>query len=207
MMQSQGNTRLRFAARISAPERECAAETSGQRAYFRVSGTVPIRVTPLAPEEVGVTVFELSMPTSLVDPIALGEEEDSPLTRRLRRIEEKLDLLLGEVRPDVPRPLGGHDCQPIVFSGSGFSIEYAASFRKGDCFRVEILLPAPYSRVVVGVGRAVRDTADPRSPEVARLLPVELTDMRDEDRADLVAYSYDLQRVELRARDRQEACV
>ena len=70
-------------------------DPAARRAYYRVEGVLPIRLTPLAPEDVEAAVFDLSMPDPLCAPIGEAEgEEESPMAARLRRIEEKLDLLL-----------------------------------------------------------------------------------------------------------------
>ena len=195
-----------------APERNICSgepETKGaggacRRAYYRVTGMLPIRVSRLAPEALDTALYELSMPSLLAPPLAAGEAEDSPLLERLRRIEEKLDLLLSSTHADAPRPLGAEDLELVVFSGSGLSLAVDELFDAGDTFRVEILLPAPYARLVRGVGVAIHG-AKPTDEGVPRFsLALRLDHMNDEDRDALVAYSYDLQRVALRARDQTE---
>ncbi|MEM9175873.1 MAG: hypothetical protein AAGC67_11620 [Myxococcota bacterium] len=173
-----------------------AQAAKGRRAYYRVEGILPIRWTPLAPDEVDAAVFDLSMPDPLCAPIGEGED-DTPLMARLRRIEEKLDLLLGASPVEVPRQLSGRDRRPLVFSGSGLALEVSAPFRKGDAFRVEILLPPPYGRTLRAVAHATREDV---RPDGSRTLPLALTHMDEEDRDALVAYSYDLQRFALRSR-------
>ncbi|MCR9093327.1 MAG: hypothetical protein NXI30_03835 [bacterium] len=172
---------------------------SGRRAYYRVEGILPIRLTPLAPEEVDAALFDLSMPDPLCAPVGEGEE-DTPLMARLRRIEEKLDLLLGVAPIDVPRQLSGRDRRPLVFSGSGLAVEIDGTYASGDAYRVEILLPPPYARTLRAVGYAARDGRPEVGPDTRQPLPLALTHMDDEDRDALVAYSYDLQRFALRAR-------
>ncbi len=179
-------------------------EPSCRRAYYRVAGLLPIRLIPLAKEAIEAAVFDLSLPDLLLQPIAEGEE-NAPLMARLRRIEEKLDLLLGESPVDTPRPLSGADRQSIVFSGSGVSLDVTWSFRKGDAYRIEILLPSPYSRAVRAVGFAVDEANAKFVGDALRPLAVELRHMDGEDRDALIAFSYDLQRVALRARVDQEA--
>ena len=66
-------------------------EPACRRSYYRVSGYLPIRVTPISQSEVSAAVFDLSIPDPLLQPIAEGGEE-TPLMERLRRIEGKLDL-------------------------------------------------------------------------------------------------------------------
>lgn len=182
---------------VSGSARESA---SGRRAYYRVEGILPIRLTPLAPSEVDAAVFDLSMPDPLCAPVGDGDD-DTPLMARLRRIEEKLDLLLGASSVSVPRQLGGRDRRPLVFSGSGFALRVAETFEAGDAYRVEILLPPPYARTLRAVGHATRAGRGDPGVDGLRLLPVALTHMDDEDRDALVAYSYDLQRFALRVRN------
>lgn len=174
----------------------------GRRAYYRVSARLPIRITPLAPDEVDAAVFDLSMPDPLCQSIAEGEE-DTPLMVRLRRIEEKLDRLLGAAAVDVPRPLGGRDQRPLVFSGSGLALDVDFAFAAGDHFQVEILLPPPHGQIVRAVARAVggssEDTRDGRGAG-SSTLALSLLYMDDEERDALVAYSYDLQRFALRTK-------
>lgn len=175
------------------------ATPDGRRAYYRVSGIVPIRITPLAPDEVDATIFDLSLPDPLIQPI--GQDEDaSPLAERLRRIEEKLDLLLGGARIDVPRQLSGRDRRRIVFSGSGLALDVHRSFRRGDAYKVEILLPPPHSRVVRAVAEAVRDASAAPREDGTWTLPLAIRHMEADEHDALVAYSYDLQRLDLRAR-------
>ena len=181
----------------STVERAC------RRAYYRVAGILPIRLTPLVGEEIEIAIFDLSIPDLLTQPIEEGDES-APLMAQLRRIEEKLDLLLGTTPIEVPRQLSGRDRRSLVFSGSGLSLEVDWSFQKGDAYHVEILLPAPYSRVVRAVGLAVEDSVRDAGADSLRPLALELRHMETEDRDDLVAYSYDLQRVALRARVEHE---
>ncbi|MCA9503164.1 MAG: hypothetical protein KC616_08770 [Myxococcales bacterium] len=181
-------------------------ETRCRRAYFRVSGWLPIRLSPIAPGSIDAAIFDLSMPDPLLQPIVDAEgEADSPLMARLRRIEEKLDLLLGVASVEVPRPLGGSDRRPVVFSGSGLSLDVSFSFRRHDAFKVEILLPPPYCRLVRAVGAAVDDAPDRVGARPPFALPLAFRHIETEDRDALVAYSYDLQRFELRARNGTEA--
>ncbi len=176
-----------------------------RRAYYRVAGILPIRLRPLVGEEIDVAIFDLSLPDPLMQPIDEGDE-DTPLAARLRRIEEKLDLLLGATDVDVPRQLSGRDRRSLVFSGSGLALEVDWHFRRGDAYQVEILLPAPYSRVVRAVGFAVEDPPAEAADATTRRLAIELRHMETADRDDLVAYSYDLQRVALRARAGEAEC-
>ena len=174
-------------------------EPSCRRAYYRVAGLLPIRLIPLSSDVIEAAVFDLSLPDLLLQPIE--EAEDSaPLIARLRRIEEKLDLLLGASPVDTPRQLSGVDRQSIVFSGSGLSLDVTWSFRKGDAYRVEILLPSPYTRAVRAVAFAVEDAKPEFVGEALRPLAIELRHMEGDDRDALIAFSYDLQRVALRAR-------
>jgi len=179
--------------------------TDCRRAYYRVAGILPIRLTPLVGSEIDVAIFDLSLPDPLMQPIE-EEDESAPLMARLRRLEEKLDLLLGATRIDLPRPLSGRDRRSLVFSGSGLALEVDWSFQRGDAYHVEILLPAPYSRVVRAVGFAVEDSPAEATEGTPRRLAIGLRHMETEDRDDLVAYSYDLQRVALRARAGESGC-
>lgn len=170
-----------------------------RRAYYRVSGLLPIRVTPIQEDQVEAAIFDLSMPDPLLAPLD-GEDEDAPLTARLRRIEEKLDLLLGAAQIEAPKNLAGRDRRSVVFSGSGLCLDWQGSFRKGDAFRVEILLPPPYSRPVRAIARCVHD-ASPEVPDSEeQAMALALDHMEPDERDALIAYSYDLQRFALRAR-------
>ena len=174
-------------------------ESRCRRAYYRVAGLLPIRLIPLANAEVDPAIFDLSLPDVLLQPIEEGEE-NAPLMARLRRIEEKLDLLLGASPVDTPRQLSGVDRQSIVFSGSGVSLDVTWSFRRGDAYRVEMLLPSPYSRAVRAVAFAVEDSDSEFLGDALRPLAVELRHMEVDDRDALIAFSYDLQRIALRSR-------
>ena len=179
-------------------------ESSCRRSYYRVSGFLPVRLTRLTENEIDSAVFDLSLPDPLLAPIEDGKE-DAPLMARLRRIEEKLDLLLGASQVEMPSPLSGADRQSVVFSGSGLSLDVTWAFRKSDAYRVEVLLPSPYSRVIRAVANAVADSDPQVLGDGLRPLAVELRHMESEDRDALIAFSYDLQRVALRARADDDA--
>lgn len=172
-----------------------------RRAYYRVTGRLPIRVERLADEELEAAIFDLVSPLRLLGPASTGSDaEESALFERLRRIEEKLDLLLGLSHPDRPEPLGSADLEWIVFSGSGVSLPVEFGFETGDWFRVEMLLPGSEARIVRGIGRAVEGAK--LEPETGRAeLALALEHMHEDDRDALVAHSYELQRAALRARD------
>lgn len=165
---------------------------------------LPIRLHAIEPEDLEAEVFDLSMPDPLLQPIGEDGEVDSPLMERLRRLEEKLDLLLGHARVEIPRPLSGRDRRCVVFSGAGLALDVPFGFCCDDYYKVEILLPPPYSRLVRCIARAVEDA--PRSLRAGgmRRLPLAIRHMEDEERDALVAYSYDLQRAELRTRGPRE---
>lgn len=169
-----------------------------RRAYYRVEGRLPVRLTPIAEHEVDRAVFELASPSALETPID-DDEAPGPLQDRMRRLEEKLDLLLRKVGVELPRPLGAADVRGLVFSGSGLAVEVEQAFRAGDRFRVEILLPAPSRRLVRGVAEAVSDSPPGIGPDSPARLALAFRHMSDEDRDALVAHGYDLQRVALRA--------
>ncbi len=185
----RGETRRVGAGAVGGPP-PVSARPSDRRAYYRVSGMLPVRVRPLGPEELDAAIFDLSLPDPLLQPI--GEEEaDGPMAARLRRIEEKLR----------PRPLSGRDRRSVVFSGSGLRLDVDFAFERGDAFAVEILLPPPYLRTLRAVAFAVGSAdAEGRGPGARRPLALELRHMESEERDALVAYSYDLQRFDLRHR-------
>ncbi len=193
------------AAFVRAEEsiRRHGSSSDCRRAYYRVPAILPVRITPLEREAVEAAIFDLSLPDPLAQPIAgADDEEDAPLMARLRRIEEKLDLLLGASPVEVPESLTGKDRRPVVFSGSGLALDVPFSFKRGDPFKVEILLPAPYCRIVRSVAEAVRDPSPASERKGQRFLALALRHMEDDERDTLVAYSYDVQRAELRARNR-----
>lgn len=181
-----------------------ALDASCRRSYFRVTGMLPIRLHAITPADLEAEIFDLSMPDPLLQPIGEDGEVDSPLMERLRRLEEKLDLLLGQSRVEIPRPLAGRDRKSVVFSGAGLALDVALGFRRGDHFKVEILLPPPYSRLVRCLAEAVEDAPRSVGEGGMRLLPLAIRHMEDDERDALVAYSYDLQRAELRARGPRE---
>lgn len=178
-------------------------EPNCRRAYYRVTGLLPIRLSPLSSHQIEPAIFDLSLPDLLHQPIEEGVES-SALMARLRQIEEKLDLLLGASPIETPRRLTGVDRQSIVFSGSGLSLDVTWSFRKGDAYRVEMLLPSPYSRAVRAVAFAVEHSSPDAMGDALRPLAVELRHMETDDRDALIAFSYDLQRIALRARVDEE---
>ncbi len=171
-----------------------------RRAYYRVTGHLPIRVFALAPHEVDAAVFDLSLPDPLLQPVEIEGDEGSVLSERLRRIEEKLDLLLGAAAVEAPKRLSGRDRKLVTFSGAGIALPVTTSFAKGDAFKIDLLLPPPYARTLRAVGIAVADSVGGIGEGDPQTLPLALTYMEAEERDALVAYSYDLQRFALRTR-------
>lgn len=178
--------------------RSQSSDSRPRRAYYRVEGRLPLRLTPLAPDEVEQAIFELDSPSAWLGPRVESEEEGA-LLERLRRLEEKLDLLLRRAGVEVPRPLGAADMHDLVFSGSGLATEVEGDHRRGELFRVEILLPSPAARLVRGVAEAVSDPPEGVGAGVPRPIALAFRHMVEEDRDALVAYSYELQRLALRA--------
>ena len=179
----------------SAPTSRC------RRAYYRVSGLLPVRVRALAPDEVDAAIFDLSIPDPSRRPVDDAAREASPeLMARLQRLEEKLDLLLGAADLPVPRALSGRDRRRVTFSGAGLALDVAHDFRRGDAFGIELRLPPPYARVVGAVGEAVADAAPVGDPAAPRRLALRFLHMEDEEHDALVSYSYDVQRHALRIR-------
>jgi len=189
----------RRAAGGARVEVEGAYRPGSRRAYYRVEGRLPIRLRRLDPEDVEAAVFDLSLPDPLLQPIE-EEGEDTALMARLRRIEEKLDLLLGQSLVEVPRPLSGSDRVPVVFSGAGLALDVETPYQQGEAVHVEMLLPPPYVRTLRAVGTTVSDSASTAAPGRPGRLAIALTHMDDEERDALVAYSYDVQRFQLRSR-------
>lgn len=181
-----------------------ASAAPSRRAYHRIEAWVPVRLSRLAPESVDAAVFDLALPDPLAAPFTLEGPERSALLARLRRIEDKLDRLLTAASIDVPRPLSGRDRRCIVFSGGGLSLEVDFDFARGEAFRVELLLPAPYSRVVRGVAEAVQDSP-PSAGATSRRLALAFRHILPAERDAVVGYSYDLQRVALREKSRAMA--
>lgn len=171
-----------------------------RRTYYRVQAWVPVRITSLAVEEVDAAVYDLATPDPLAVPYTLEGSERSALLARLRRIEEKLDLLLGAASIDAPRPLSGRDRRLIVFSGGGLSLDVDFDSAAGDFWRVEMLLPAPYSRVVRAVAEVIANPECLSTGSGFRRLALAFRHIQPSERDAVVAYSYDLQRVALRAK-------
>lgn len=194
--------------RITGVERETrsrepgveASERASRRTYYRVSARVPIRVRFLEPGAVEAAVYDLSLPDPVAPLLAGAGDEKSALFAQLRRIEEKLDLLLGAASIEAPRPLSGQDRRPIVFSGSGLALDVDFEFRRGDAYRIELLLPAPHARAVRAIGEAVEDSDPAGATNERRRLALVFRHISPVDRDALVAYSYDVQRLELRAK-------
>lgn len=197
----------------SAPRAATAAASVSRRAYYRVSATLPIRLEALASDEVDAAIYELTLPLPEIEAEAPGGDEESLLLARLRRIEEKLDRLLAAGDAAPRRPLSGADRRLVVFSGAGLALDVDHDFRAGDAYRVELLLPAPNAWLVRAVGEAVTDgsaatiasvpsVASGGSGSVAgpRRLALAFRHIEPADRDALVAFSYEIQRLELRAR-------
>ncbi|MBK7947294.1 MAG: hypothetical protein IPK00_00715 [Deltaproteobacteria bacterium] len=185
-----------------APEatQAVASLPASRRAYYRVSAWVPTRLRRLAPSEVAASIYDLSLPERLAPAVADGADDSSALMARLRRIEDKLDRLLGAASLEAPRPLSGRDRLPIVFSGAGLALEVDFEFRRGDAFRVEMLLPTPAPRIVRAVAEAVADAVGTPGTQGPHRLALAFRHIEAADRDALVAYSYDIQRLELRAK-------
>jgi hypothetical protein len=186
--------------RARASDAEAGAS---RRAYYRVSARVPIRVGRLEPCAIEAAVYDLSLPDPTPPLITGPADEKSALFAQLRRIEEKLDLLLGAASIEAPRPLSGRDRRPIVFSGAGLALEVDFDVRRGESYRVELLLPDPYSRAIRAIGEAVEDSIAIAGTGASRRLALVFRHIRPADRDALVAYSYDVQRLELRAKTGQ----
>lgn len=182
------------------PDERVHGWRSPRRAYYRVEGMLPIRLTRLDEADVDAAIFDLSLPDPLLQPIKTDSEDEIVLMERLQRIEEKLDLLLGAAKVDVPRGLSGRDRQSVVFSGAGLALDVSFAARAGEAFKVEILLAPPYGRTLRAVSRVVSDTCRDAREGAPRKLALSLDHMDDEERDVLVAYSYDLQRFALRTR-------
>ncbi|MEZ4278056.1 MAG: hypothetical protein R3F21_00355 [Myxococcota bacterium] len=181
-----------------------AGSGSPRRAYYRVEAWVPVRVAPIAPEAVEAAVYDLSLPDPLAVPFTLEGPERTALLARLRRIEDKLDLLLSEAGIEAPRPLSGRDRRRVLFSGGGLSLEVDFDFTRGAPYRVELLLPAPYARVVRAIAESVGDSSEV-PPGAARRLGLAFRHILPGERDAIVAYSYDLQRAVLRAKHHETA--
>ena len=194
--------------RISASEEPATDLTSKafdfarkpRRAFYRVQAWVPVRLTALAPGDLDAVVYDLSIPDPLAAPVTLEGAERSALLARLRRIEEKLDLLLSAADINAPRPVSGRDRRLIVFSGGGLALDVDFEFVKGDLWRVELLLPAPYSRVIGAVAEAVEDSVKTLTAAGSQRLALCFRHIQPAERDAVVGYSYDLQRVALRAK-------
>lgn len=183
--------------------REPGAQTAGgeaRRAYYRVAARVPIRVRYLEPAAVEAAVYDLSLPDPVPPLLGAAGDEKSALFAQLRRIEEKLDLLLGAASIEAPRPLSGRDQRPIVFSGSGLALDVGFEFRRGDAYGVELLLPTPQLRAIRAIGEAIEDSASVAASGGLRRLALVFRHITPADRDALVAFSYDVQRLELRAK-------
>lgn len=191
----------RAEARSADPQ---AGAGAVRRAYYRVEAWVPVRISPLAQEAVEAAVYDLSLPDPLAVPFTLEGPERTALLARLRRIEDKLDLLLSAAAIDAPRALSGRDRRRVVFSGGGLSLEVDFDFVRGAAYRVEMLLPAPYARVVRAVAEAVADSSGTQSGS-ARRLGLAFRHILPAERDAIVAYSYDLQRAVLRSRHHETA--
>lgn len=190
-------------------EGEARASESGsptrdaRRAYYRVGGWLPIRLTPLAPEAVAAAVLDLSLPElERVIPLSAEPDEHAALLARLHRIEEKLDRLLGAAAGEGARTLSGRDRRFVTFSGTGLAldVDFHFHFRRGDAFRIDLLLPAPQSRVIRAVAEAVEDA--PIAPREGRpnRLALAFRHIEADERDALIAHSYEIQRVALRAK-------
>jgi hypothetical protein len=198
---------LRSGDRPTLESGETEAQTgSSRRGYYRVEAWVPVRLTRLAPESVGAAVYDLSLPEPTAALTSLDGPERSALLARLRRIEDKLDLLLTAASIDVPRPLSGRDRRLIVFSGGGLSLDVDFECERGVSFRVELLLPAPYSRVVRAVAETVQASRRSAGGGSGRL-GLAFRHISPAERDAIVGYSYDLQRVALRAKSHAAAAV
>ncbi len=195
--------------RIVRGEQDSEAPASGagqamsesRRAYYRVAAWIPVRITPLAPAAIAAAVHDLSTPDlQRTGPLATESEEETVLLARLLRIEEKIDRLLGASSIESLRPLSGRDRRFVVFSGAGLALDVDFRFRRGDAFRIELLLPIPHSRSVRAVAEAVKDSqASPGEGRPSRLA-LAFRHIEADERNALIAYSYDLQRLALRAK-------
>lgn len=196
----------RRVVRTEGPDATAACAAVGpipgsRRAYYRVTASLPIRLQPLAPAAVDAAIYDLTLPIPGSEAERREGDEASALMARLRRIEEKLDRLLGAAEATTSRPLSGADRRRVVFSGAGLALDVDFDFRAGDAYRVELLVPAPQARLVRAVAEAVADAvASAGAAGGMRRLALVFRHIEPGDRDALVAYSYEIQRLELRTR-------
>ncbi len=169
---------------------------SERRAYFRVATRLPLRLTPLGEEEVRILEREINTPKP-----ELGVLADPALSAALRRIEEKLNLLLDGAGHEPTRPIGEADRSNLVLSGSGLRSETRESFQTGDPVRVELLLPETPVRQVTALASVVY-SAQLMEPEGSRRLALRFTAIDEGDRDAVVRHICEVQRLALRKRVR-----
>ena len=136
------------------------------------------------------------------------KSENDGYARKPRRAYSRVQAWVPvRVTPLAPRDLdalvydvSGRDRRFIVFSGGGLALDVDFDFVKGDLWRVELLLPAPYSQEIRAVAEAVEDSVKTLSAAATQRLALSFRHIQPIERDAIVAYSYDLQRVTLRAK-------
>ena len=126
------------------------------------------------------------------------KSENDGYARKPRRAYSRVQAWV----PVRVTPLAPRDLAALVYDVSGRDrrLDVDFDFVKGDLWRVELLLPAPYSRVIRAVAEAVEDSVKTSSAAATQRLALSFRHIQPIERDAIVAYSYDLQRVTLRAK-------
>lgn len=164
-----------------------------RRAYFRVPARIAVRHRYVAQDELDAFERELAL---------RGSEPPLPVDPGLRalldRIERKLDRILVRLEPDRVAPLGEADVRAVEISGSGVRYDCTDPAAVGDHVLVEMLLPGTPPRAVAAIGEIVfRQEAESGAPGC---IAVRFTAIDEADREAIIRYTYEVQRVALRAR-------
>lgn len=196
-----------------------------KRQYLRVEGSVPLRFSVIDPsqrETVSAEILNVKKgsrhitkaptipPAPSSHPAARTRTSrpqaalaglPSELTRRLDRIEDKLDQLLAAAAPKQQQT-GLRQVCPLNISGSGIRFEHSSSVTAGALLDLEAELPlnpVVYVRMLVEVLRC--DPVSGRTPP-KHMIAGHYAAMHEHDQGEIVRYSFERQRQQ-RELDRQ----
>ena len=170
-------------------------DSSADREFFRVTTTIPLRATPVGPDDYHRNANEI---LSRIDPPL--PDVDVALIGWLDRIERKLDRLLGHQGLTETKSLEASDRKSVELSGSGMSFSSDETNEPGNALLLEFELPETPIRVVRCMGRVVEETESLRGR-----VGVAFETIRQSDRDAIVRYTLAVQRQQIRGRGAAES--
>ena len=139
----------------------------------------------------------------------LGEIEDRAfyegIMRALYELDTKLDRVLGLLDPASKARPGRNEAMPVVFSASGMCLTLEEGFVVGDLLELTITLPV-FPPLVAKVLAQVQRVRPKTTSDGGTLneVAMEFVAINEQDREEMVRYTFQKQRKELRMRKAAE---